>query len=108
MTNLEVGDHVTFAGDHGEITKIEERPNGGDLLHVYTSESQLRNRSSGPWRTASDREVSHIDIALREYSVMRSSPTRIRTWVEAPRRLQDWPLPHGTVVDTDRRLRTSA
>lgn len=47
MTKFEVGDHVKFAGGRGEITKIEERPNGGHLLHVYTSEGQLRKLPSG-------------------------------------------------------------
>ena len=46
MTDLEVGDHVKFAGGRGEITKIEERPNGGHLLHVYTSEGQPRKLPS--------------------------------------------------------------
>jgi len=43
MTDFEVGDHVKFAGGQGEITKIEDRPNGGQLLHVYTTEGELRN-----------------------------------------------------------------
>ena len=47
MTNFEVGDHVKFAGGRGEVTKIEDRPNGGHLLHVYTSEGQLRKLPSG-------------------------------------------------------------
>ena len=47
MTDFEVGDHVKFAGGRGEITKIEERPNGGHLFHVYTSEGQLRKLPSG-------------------------------------------------------------
>jgi len=47
MTEFTVGDHVKFAGGRGEITKIEERPNGGHLLHVYTSEGQLRKLPSG-------------------------------------------------------------
>ncbi|WP_435348165.1 helicase-related protein [Haloarchaeobius sp. HRN-SO-5] len=47
MTDFEVGDHVTFAGGRGEVTKIEGRPDGGHLLHVYTSEGQLRKLPSG-------------------------------------------------------------
>ena len=47
MTNFEVGDHVKFAGGQGEITKIENRPNGGQLLHVYTTEGELRKLPSG-------------------------------------------------------------
>ncbi len=47
MTDFEVGDHVKFAGGQGEITKIEDRPNGGQLLHVYTTEGQLRKLPSG-------------------------------------------------------------
>jgi len=47
MTNYEVGDHVTFAGGQGEITKIEKRPNGSHLLHVYTTEGDLRKVPSG-------------------------------------------------------------
>lgn len=47
MTNYEVGDHVKFAGGQGEITKIEDRQNGGQLLHVYTKEGQLRKLPSG-------------------------------------------------------------
>ena len=47
MTNFEVGDYVKFAGGRGEITKIEERSNDGHLLHVYTSEGQLRKLPSG-------------------------------------------------------------
>jgi len=47
MTDFETGDRVKFAGGRGEITKIEERPNGGHLLHVYTSEGQLRKLPSG-------------------------------------------------------------
>ncbi|MFC7073035.1 helicase-related protein [Halovenus rubra] len=47
MTDFEVGDHVKFAGGQGEITKIEERPNGGQLLHVYTTEGELRKLPSG-------------------------------------------------------------
>ena len=35
-------------------------------------------------------------VTRLDYAGILSSPTRIRTWVEAPRRLQDWPLPHGT------------
>jgi len=47
MTDFEVGDQVKFAGGRGEITKIEERPNEGHLLHVYTSEGRLRKLPSG-------------------------------------------------------------
>jgi len=47
MTDYAVGNHVTFAGGQGEITKIEERPNGSHLLHVYTTEGQLRKLPSG-------------------------------------------------------------
>ncbi|ELY78236.1 helicase domain protein [Natrinema pallidum DSM 3751] len=47
MTNFEIGDHVKFAGGQGEITKIENRPNGGQLLHVYTTEGQSRKLLSG-------------------------------------------------------------
>lgn len=46
MTDFEVGDKVTFAGGQGEISKIEERPSGNHLLHVYTSEGQLRRLPS--------------------------------------------------------------
>lgn len=46
MTDFEVGDRVTFAGGEGEITRIEERPNGSHLLHVYTSDGQLRRLPS--------------------------------------------------------------
>ena len=42
MTNFQVGDYVKFAGGRGEITKIEDRPNDGHLLHVYTSEVEGR------------------------------------------------------------------
>jgi len=48
MTKFEVGNHVKFAGGRGEITKIEDRPNGGHLLHVYTTEGELRKLSSAP------------------------------------------------------------
>ena len=47
MTNYEVGDQVTFAGGRGEISKIEQRPNGSHLLHVYTSEGELQKLPSG-------------------------------------------------------------
>ena len=47
MTNLEVGDHINFAGGRGEITKIEDRPNGSHLLHVYTSDGKLQKLPSG-------------------------------------------------------------
>ncbi|MCL9812609.1 DEAD/DEAH box helicase [Natranaeroarchaeum aerophilus] len=47
MSNFKAGEHIKFAGGRGEITKIEERPNGGHLLHVYTSEGQLRKLPSG-------------------------------------------------------------
>ncbi|RAW44344.1 helicase [Halorubrum sp. 48-1-W] len=47
MTDFTVGNHVKFAGGQGEITKIEERPNGSHLLHVYTMEGQLRKLPSG-------------------------------------------------------------
>ncbi|ADJ16801.1 helicase domain protein (plasmid) [Halalkalicoccus jeotgali B3] len=47
MTDYAVGDHVKFAGGQGEITKIEDRPNGGQLLHVYTTEGQLRKLPGG-------------------------------------------------------------
>ena len=47
MSEYEVGDYVKVAGGRGEITKIEERPNAGHLLHVYTSEGQLRKLPSG-------------------------------------------------------------
>ena len=47
MTDFQVGDHIKFAGGLGEITKIEDRPNGGHLLHVYTTEGQLRKLPSG-------------------------------------------------------------
>jgi len=47
MDDFHVGDHVRFAGGQGEITKIEDRPNGGQLLHVYTTEGQLRKLPSG-------------------------------------------------------------
>src|SRR6056297_2373931 len=39
----------------------------------------------------------YVRVAQRRRRNRRSSPRRIRTFVEAPRRLQDWPLPHGTV-----------
>ncbi len=42
-----VGDNITFAGGKGEITKIDDRPNGSHLLHVYTTEGQLRKLPSG-------------------------------------------------------------
>jgi SNF2 family DNA or RNA helicase len=42
MTDFEVGDQVKFAGGKGEIAKVEERPNGGHLLHVYTTEGERR------------------------------------------------------------------
>ncbi|MDS0473779.1 helicase-related protein [Natrinema sp. 1APR25-10V2] len=47
MTDFKVGDRVKFAGGQGEITKIEDRPNGSQLLHVYTTEGQLRKLPSG-------------------------------------------------------------
>ncbi|RRJ28728.1 DEAD/DEAH box helicase [Halocatena pleomorpha] len=47
MTDFDVGDHIKFAGGEGEITKIEARPNGGQLLHVYTTEGQLRKLPNG-------------------------------------------------------------
>ncbi|MFB1064177.1 DEAD/DEAH box helicase [Natrinema sp. H-ect4] len=47
MTDFEVGDHIKFAGGQGEVTKLEQRPNGGQLLHIYTSEGQLRKLPSG-------------------------------------------------------------
>ena len=47
MIDYEVGDRVTFAGGRGEISKIEERPNGSHLLHVYTSEGKLQKLPSG-------------------------------------------------------------
>ena len=47
MTDFEVGENVQFAGGRGEITKIEERPNGSHLLHVYTTEGELRRLPSG-------------------------------------------------------------
>ena len=47
MTDYEVGDQVTFAGGRGEISKIEERPNGSHLLHVYTTEGELQKLPSG-------------------------------------------------------------
>ena len=47
MTNYEVGDRVKFAGGRGEVSKIEERPNGSHLLHVYTSEGKLQKLPSG-------------------------------------------------------------
>ncbi|QRV16315.1 DEAD/DEAH box helicase family protein [Haloterrigena salifodinae] len=46
-SEFQVGDHIKFAGGQGEITKIEDRPNGGQLLHVYTTEGQLRKLPSG-------------------------------------------------------------
>ncbi|WP_160135554.1 DEAD/DEAH box helicase [Halococcus salsus] len=46
-SGFEVEDHVTFAGGEGEITRIEERDGGGDLLHVYTTDGQLRKLPSG-------------------------------------------------------------
>ena len=47
-----MGDRVTFAGGKGEITKIEKRESGSHLLHVYTTEGQLRKLPSG---------LSHIE-----------------------------------------------
>jgi SNF2 family DNA or RNA helicase len=47
MTDFKLSDHVRFAGGQGEITKIEDRPNGGQLLHVYTTEGQLRKLPGG-------------------------------------------------------------
>lgn len=47
MTDFEVEDRVTFAGRQGKITNIEDRPNGGHLLHVYTTDGQLRKLPSG-------------------------------------------------------------
>ncbi len=47
MTDFDVGDQVTFAGGRGEISKIEERPNGSHLLHVYTTEGELQKLPSG-------------------------------------------------------------
>lgn len=47
MTEFNIGDHIKFAGGQGEITKIGKRSNGGQLLHVYTTEGQLRKLPSG-------------------------------------------------------------
>ena len=47
MIDYEVGDRVTFAGGQGEVTKIENRPNGGQLLYVYTSQGKLQKLPSG-------------------------------------------------------------
>ena len=47
MSDFEVGDHVSFAGGQGTISKIEERPNGSHLLHVYTTDGQLNKLPSG-------------------------------------------------------------
>ena len=47
MSDFEIGDRVKFAGGRGEITKIEDRPNGSHLLHVYTTEGRLRKLPSG-------------------------------------------------------------
>ncbi|WP_136602645.1 DEAD/DEAH box helicase [Salinigranum halophilum] len=46
MTGISVGDFIKFAGGRGEVTKIEDRPNGAYLLHVYTTEGQLRKLPS--------------------------------------------------------------
>jgi len=59
MTDFEVGNHVTFAGGQGEITKIEDRPNGGHLLHVYTTEGELRKLPE--WLAHIERIDSIID-----------------------------------------------
>lgn len=47
MTGFEIGDRINFAGGQGEITKIENRPNGDQLLHVYTTGGELRKLPSG-------------------------------------------------------------
>lgn len=47
MTDFAPGDKIAFAGGRGEITRTQERPNGGYLLHVYTTEGQLRKLPSG-------------------------------------------------------------
>lgn len=47
MINFEVGIRVKFAGGQREITIVEKRPNGGHLLHVYTSEGELQKLPSG-------------------------------------------------------------
>jgi hypothetical protein len=47
VSKIQAGDRINFSGSRGEITKNEERPNGGHLLHVYTSEGQLRRLPSG-------------------------------------------------------------
>lgn len=47
MTDCEVNDHIKFAGKQGENTKIESRPNVGQLLHTYTAENQLCAHLSG-------------------------------------------------------------
>ncbi|WP_254832856.1 hypothetical protein [Haloglomus salinum] len=61
MSDFTVGNHVRFAGGRAEITKIEERPNGGHFLHAYTSAGQLRKLPSGLARTEKlDSLVDHL------------------------------------------------
>jgi hypothetical protein len=47
MPNYVGGEHIMFAGGQGEITNIENRPNDGQLLHVYTTEGQIRKLPNG-------------------------------------------------------------
>lgn len=47
MNDFEVGDQISFAGGQGTVSKIEERPNGSHLLHVYTTEGQLKKLPDG-------------------------------------------------------------
>ena len=47
MTNFEVGGHIKSVGGQIEIAKIEDRPKGGQILHVYTTEGQIRKLPSG-------------------------------------------------------------
>ena len=47
MTDFEAGEGIKFAGGRGVITKIEERPNGDHLFHVYSTDGQLRKLPIG-------------------------------------------------------------
>ena len=47
MIDYEIGDRIAFAGGQGEISKIEERPNGSHLLHIYTNDGELQKLPSG-------------------------------------------------------------
>jgi NNP family nitrate/nitrite transporter-like MFS transporter len=83
MTDYEVGNHVTFAGGQGQITNIEDRPNGSHLHHVYTTDGQLRKQGNDPEKSRQIADDLGQDIfpSGNAWESLKTSARNRRTWI---------------------------